>query len=88
MVAGFVKEKQHRYGVLGEEREPEVVGSGDRAPQRVFVDVAHLEVLEEPSSPALSCRHVTSFPVSCAGVPNIAPKSGEPGRVRVLESSS
>ena len=54
----FVKEKQHRCGVLGQEREPDIVGCGNRPPQRVPVDVPDLEVFEEAASPALFYRHL------------------------------
>ena len=38
-------------GVLGEQREPRVVDGQDGPPERVLVDVADLEVLEEPALP-------------------------------------
>ncbi len=53
----FVKKKQYRSRVLGKEREPDIVGSGDRPAQRVLVDVPDLEVFEEASSPTLFYSH-------------------------------
>ncbi len=53
----FVKKKQYRSRVLGEEREPEVIGGSDRTAQRVLVDIPDLEVLEEPPPPALFHGH-------------------------------
>ena len=57
MASVFVKEKQHRGGVLGKEREPGVVRGCNRASQRMLVDVTHIEVLEEAPPPTLSHRH-------------------------------
>jgi hypothetical protein len=53
----FVKEKQHRSGVLRKKREPDVVGRGNRPPQRVLVDIPDLEILEEAPPPAHFHRH-------------------------------
>jgi fumarate hydratase subunit alpha len=53
----FVKEKHYRGSVLRKQREPDVVGSGDRPYQRVLVDIPDLEVLEEAPPPALFHRH-------------------------------
>ena len=53
----FVKEKQYRSGVLRKEREPDVVGRGNRPPQRVLVNIPDLEVLKEAPLPALFHRH-------------------------------
>jgi hypothetical protein len=47
------------YGgrVSREQGELEVVRGGHGAPQGVLVDVADLEILEEPASPTLFRRH-------------------------------
>jgi hypothetical protein len=39
----------HRIRIHREEREPDVVGLGDRSPERVPIHVTDDEVLEEPS---------------------------------------
>ena len=41
-----------RRGVLRQQRHPDVVRLGDRPPERVLVDVADGEVLEEAPAPA------------------------------------
>src|SRR6266851_359842 len=48
-----------RRRVLGQEGEPDVVRGRDRAPERVFVDVADLEILEETPPPALLNGHIS-----------------------------
>src|SRR5918997_3919214 len=52
-----------RSRVLGEEREPHVVGGRHGTPQWVFVDVPHLEVLEEATPPTLLRRHTSHLPL-------------------------
>src|SRR5215212_5166922 len=48
-----------RGRVLRKERKPKVVGSRHGAPQWMFVDVTHLEILEKASPPPLFDRHAT-----------------------------
>jgi len=47
-------------GVVGQQRQPDVVGLGDGAADVAAVGVANLEILEEPADPALLHRHVSS----------------------------
>src|SRR5712692_2835312 len=68
-----------RRRVLGQEREPDVVGRRDRPAERVLVDVAHLEILEESPPPAfldghisvVIMRHSTSPPALRATSPQV-----------------
>src|SRR5260370_25518314 len=46
-----------RRSVLGQEREPDVVGRRDCPAERVLVDVADLEIFEETPAPALFDSH-------------------------------
>ncbi len=50
-LGGVVVVEVYRRGVLGEQREPDVVCRGDRSPKRVPVEVPDFEVLEEPPPP-------------------------------------
>jgi hypothetical protein len=48
-----------RSRVLGKEREPDVVCTGNRAPQRVLVDITDLEIFEEaPRRPSFTAINI------------------------------
>ena len=47
-------------GVVGQQREPDVIGLRHGAAEAAAVDVAHLKVLKESSLPARFYRHVVS----------------------------
>src|SRR5215212_6035111 len=59
--------------VLGKERKPQVVSGSHGATQRMFVDIAYLEILEEASPPAFSYGHLSPSKNRPRRVDSIAP---------------
>src|SRR5262249_60464294 len=50
-------------GVVGEQREPDIVRLGDRAAEPALIDVADGEILEVAALPAGLYRHDSSFDI-------------------------
>ena len=59
-LARVLRVEVNRVGVHRQAREPDVVGLSDRAPERMLVDVADLEVLEHAPGPTLLDCHSLS----------------------------
>src|SRR5688572_5542123 len=59
---GIVVIEVQRLRVHGQQREPRVVGSQDRATQRMLEFIADLEILVKAAGPGLLKRHLENNP--------------------------